>query len=115
MTTATIAVVDRIQIDGGSAFEATFRGCGFFPNRRHARVGWCGVDPDDRFIAIAAYRNQLGYHRIVEGRNRIAFLDADLNATVFAKIEMLKLSNARQKPLRRVLGVEPRLDRMAVD
>src|SRR2546430_11494441 len=47
------SVVDRIQIDAGSAFKATLGGCGFFPNRRHARVGWCGVDPDDRFIAIA--------------------------------------------------------------
>ncbi len=34
-------------------FEATLRGCGFFPNRRHARVGWCGVDPQEQFEAIA--------------------------------------------------------------
>ena len=34
-------------------FEAFLRGSGFFPNRRHARVGWCGIEPEDRFSAIA--------------------------------------------------------------
>ena len=34
-------------------FEGTLGGCGFFPNPRHARVGWIGVDPEERFIAIA--------------------------------------------------------------
>jgi 2'-5' RNA ligase len=34
-------------------FEGTLRGSGFFPNPRHARVGWIGVDPEERFQAIA--------------------------------------------------------------
>jgi RNA 2',3'-cyclic 3'-phosphodiesterase len=34
-------------------FGAALHGCGFFPNRRHARVGWCGVDPPEPFCAIA--------------------------------------------------------------
>lgn len=35
-------------------FEASLHGCGFFPNRRQARVGWCGVEPQERFSALAA-------------------------------------------------------------
>lgn len=43
------AVVDRIQIDPGPAFEATLAGCGFFSKR----VGWVGVEPRDAFVALA--------------------------------------------------------------
>lgn len=35
------------------AFEANLVGCGFFPNPRHARVGWIGLDPQERFVQIA--------------------------------------------------------------
>lgn len=48
------AVVERIHIDPGPRFEATLHGCGFFPNRRNARVGWIGVDPAEKFIDLAA-------------------------------------------------------------
>lgn len=34
-------------------FEARLHGSGFFPNPRHARVGWVGLQPDQQFIAIA--------------------------------------------------------------
>jgi len=34
-------------------FEGTLHGSGFFPNPRHARVGWMGVDPEEKFVAIA--------------------------------------------------------------
>jgi 2'-5' RNA ligase len=34
-------------------FEGTLADCGFFPNPRHARVGWVGVKPEDSFNAIA--------------------------------------------------------------
>ena len=34
-------------------FDARLKGCGFFPNPRHARVGWAGVEPPQSFIAIA--------------------------------------------------------------
>jgi len=34
-------------------FEASLHGCGFFPNPRHARVGWVGLDPEPQFVAIA--------------------------------------------------------------
>ena len=46
-------IVEQIQIDGGTPFDASLHDCGFFPNRRHARVGWVGVEPADRFIALA--------------------------------------------------------------
>ena len=34
-------------------FEAKLQGCGFFPNPRHARVGWVGVTPADAFATLA--------------------------------------------------------------
>ena len=34
-------------------FEGTIAGCGFFPNPRHARVGWVGVRPEASFNAVA--------------------------------------------------------------
>jgi 2'-5' RNA ligase len=34
-------------------FEGRLRGGGFFPNRRHARVGWAGVEPEAPFRAVA--------------------------------------------------------------
>lgn len=34
-------------------FEAALRGCGFFPNHRHARVGWVGLDPESNFASVA--------------------------------------------------------------
>src|SRR5712691_6989978 len=52
-------VVDRIaprvceHLRQTQPFDATLRGHGFFPNRRHARAGWCGAEPEDRFCAIA--------------------------------------------------------------
>lgn len=35
------------------AFEARLRGSGFFPNARHARVGWIGLEPDEHFITLS--------------------------------------------------------------
>jgi 2'-5' RNA ligase len=34
-------------------FEAQLRGAGFFPNPRHARVGWIGLEPEEKFKDIA--------------------------------------------------------------
>jgi 2'-5' RNA ligase len=36
-----------------AAFDATLHDCGFFPNPRHARVGWVGVEPGKSFTAVA--------------------------------------------------------------
>jgi 2'-5' RNA ligase len=35
-------------------FDAQLYGAGFFPNSRHARVGWVGLEPEANFIEIAA-------------------------------------------------------------
>jgi 2'-5' RNA ligase len=34
-------------------FEARLRASGFFPNPRHARVGWIGLEPEAKFVEIA--------------------------------------------------------------
>jgi 2'-5' RNA ligase len=34
-------------------FEGRLRGSGFFPNPRHARVGWVGATPEEKFRAVA--------------------------------------------------------------
>src|SRR5206468_11074864 len=34
-------------------FEGQLRGSGFFPNARHARVGWVGAGPEEKFRAVA--------------------------------------------------------------
>jgi RNA 2',3'-cyclic 3'-phosphodiesterase len=34
-------------------FEATLHDGGFFPNPRHARVGWVGVEPESAFNEVA--------------------------------------------------------------
>lgn len=54
------ALVDKLsplvtgELEGIEGFEGKLRGSGFFPNPRHARVGWVGVHPEERFIEIAA-------------------------------------------------------------
>lgn len=47
------SLADRLKVPCGKAFEAILRGCGFFPNRRHARVGWVGAEPAEEFVALA--------------------------------------------------------------
>jgi 2'-5' RNA ligase len=43
------------DLSGVPRFEALLHGCGFFPNRRNARVGWIGVEPEERFIEVAEH------------------------------------------------------------
>src|SRR3954469_10747987 len=47
----TEAVESRLA--GVRRFEGRLHGAGFFPNRRHARVGWVGAGPEDDFRAVA--------------------------------------------------------------
>lgn len=53
------SIVDRIStplqqsIGAMPRFEAALRGCGFFPNPRHARVAWIGLDPEKNFGYVA--------------------------------------------------------------
>jgi 2'-5' RNA ligase len=36
-----------------SPFEARLHASGFFPNARHARVGWIGLEPEREFVNVA--------------------------------------------------------------
>jgi len=53
------SLVDRLsplltsRLANVARFEAALHGCGFFPNPRHARVGWVGAEPEERFGAVA--------------------------------------------------------------
>jgi 2'-5' RNA ligase len=49
-----LAPLVKAELDGMRRFEARLHGAGFFPNPRHARVGWVGVQPEERFNDIAA-------------------------------------------------------------
>ena len=69
----------------------------------------------DGLVTRFAPNNQLGDHRVVEGRNQIAFLDAGFDPPFGAKIEVVQRAGGRQEAAVRILGVEARLDRMTVD
>lgn len=52
-------VVER-SLKNVRRFEARLKDCGFFPNPRHARIGWAGVTPEESFRNVAAtVRNAL--------------------------------------------------------
>ena len=44
----------RTALASIARFDAALHGCGFFPNVRRARVGWVGVEPEERFSEVAA-------------------------------------------------------------
>ncbi|HYM62333.1 MAG TPA: RNA 2',3'-cyclic phosphodiesterase [Thermoanaerobaculia bacterium] len=48
-----VAPLLRERLATIEAFTGELRGCGFFPNARHARVGWVGAEPRDRFVEVA--------------------------------------------------------------
>jgi len=52
-TAARVATEVEPRLQKMQTFQAMLHGCGFFPNRRHARIGWCAVDPQVRFTEIA--------------------------------------------------------------
>jgi len=66
------AIVDKLapaieaRLDGTRKFSATLHGCGFFPNPRHARVGWVGLEPEEPFKEIAAIVRDVAKHSGVE-------------------------------------------------
>jgi len=49
----TLAPLVEKKVGSVPRFEGTLNGCGFFPNPRHARVGWIGVRPEESFNAVA--------------------------------------------------------------
>lgn len=47
------------------SFEAKLSGSGFFPNPRHARVGWIGLQPESNFVTVAnAVRDVVTKHGV---------------------------------------------------
>ena len=66
------AIVDKLAplvesgLRGTKKFEAVLRGCGFFPNPRHARVGWIGLEPEEPFQRIAAITREAAKEAGVE-------------------------------------------------
>ncbi len=54
------AIVDTLlplletRLTAIAPFDAELRGCGFFPNARHARVGWVGAEPREQFVTLAS-------------------------------------------------------------
>jgi RNA 2',3'-cyclic 3'-phosphodiesterase len=50
----TLAPLLQTHLAPISSFDAELRGCGFFPNSRHARVGWVGAEPREQFVTLAA-------------------------------------------------------------
>src|SRR5437870_1079640 len=66
------SLANRLEVPCGKAFEASLRGCGFFPNRRHARVGWVGAEPGER--------RGVGGRVVVAGEKNI--FDCDVAATL---------------------------------
>ncbi|HEX2060682.1 MAG TPA: RNA 2',3'-cyclic phosphodiesterase [Thermoanaerobaculia bacterium] len=49
----TIATPLTTALAAVPRFEARLHASGFFPNPRHARVGWIGLEPEQKFIEIA--------------------------------------------------------------
>ncbi len=71
-----------------------------------------------RGLARAVPDDQLGDHRVVVRRDRIALLHAGVHAHMLAlgrRRQVQQLAGGRQEALVRVLGIDARLDRMAVD
>ena len=53
---AIIDMIDaplKVALAKIAPFKATLSGAGFFPNHRHARVGWAGLEPDTKFVEVA--------------------------------------------------------------
>jgi RNA 2',3'-cyclic 3'-phosphodiesterase len=50
---ATLAPLLEDALAEVPRFEGRLRGSGFFPNARHARVGWVGASPEEKFRAVA--------------------------------------------------------------
>ena len=79
------------------------------------------VECGERGLAAARMHHDLGDHRIVEGRDRVAGahagLDADLGAVAHrrGKRQVMQRAGGGQEALRGVLGIEPRLEGVAVE
>ena len=47
-------VEERLASISGPSFDLSFRGCGFFPNTKSARVFWVGIESEPRLAKLAS-------------------------------------------------------------
>ena len=86
-----------------------------------ARRRWCrssaSASRSSASSRVGAVRDHLGDHRIVERRHLAAGLDAGVDADALAvrQFEREELAGRRQEAALGILGIEPRLDRVAVE
>ncbi len=73
-----------------------------------------GLEPGQCVGAIAARHDQLGDHRVVEGRDFRAALDPGLDPGALGKPDLGQQTRARAEIAARILRIEPDLDRMAL-
>jgi hypothetical protein len=80
---------------------------------RHPRLLERPHQPPQRRRPVRPVHDQLGDHRVVMRRDRVARPDAGLGPHALGKVEMRQPPDRRQESLRRVLGIEPRLEGVA--
>jgi len=72
-----------------------------------------GLDhPPPRLVAGGAMGDDLGDHRIVEGRNLAPAFDAAINPRQVRRLPQVDRAGARQEIIRRIFGIEPDFHRM---
>ena len=76
--------------------------------KRRGQTCQCG-------FPVGRVHDQLGDHRVVVGRDGIAFFDAAVDAQARWQAERGERARRRGELHRRIFGVKPRLDRVAVD
>ena len=87
IASSKLGVKDGIEQEGGIG-----------PHRPHFNlVEDCG-ECADGLDAVFAGPDQLGDHRVVEGRDRVAFLDSGLDAAFVPEIEMSSVPTLGRKP-----------------
>ena len=99
----------------------------FMVSRQRRQKGAIGFDTFDRDMIkrrgqtcqcgfpVGRVHDQLGDHRVVVGRDGIAFFDAAVDAQARWQAERGERARRRGELHRRIFGVKPRLDRVAVD
>ncbi len=118
--------VDSVEIaldmaDIGAAFEEGFiaqerrqkRRVRGEAEQRHPLKRRC--EPCAGLLARCGVRDHLGDHRVVEGGNLIARLDALIDAHARRRFEADDAACLRQEIFRRVFGVKARFDRVTVE
>ena len=99
----TVEQIEKEGLVGGAAVDDD----GGLPQR--------GAQPRQRFVSVAAPRDDLGDHRVVVGRDDVALRDAGVDPDAGAQRELQQPHGARRgrKVVVGILGVQPGLDGVA--